>query len=146
MLAVSFLVMSLLIPATEETINRGLIMHTLIARGRIPALILSSALFAIVHNPQAILIAFLGGLFLGMQVVNCRTLWAPLITHATYNAVAVIDSECISVQWNPVEMTNSIIGTGLIASALAVVGMALSILLVMQKDTGAHERPDVARC
>lgn len=144
-LTVSFLVMSLLIPATEEAINRGLIIHTLIARGRIPALVLSSALFAIVHDPQAILVAFLGGLFLGMQVIKHRTLWAPLFTHAAYNAVAVIDSECISAQWNPVEMTDSIVGTGLIASALAVVGLALSILLVMQKETGAHERPDVSR-
>ncbi len=82
-LALSFLVMSFLVPMIEETINRGLILQSLLRRGRLFALLLSSVFFALMHDPQAIAVAFLMGLFLGTQMMNCKTLWGPLITHAT---------------------------------------------------------------
>lgn len=131
-LALSFLVMSFLVPVTEEITNRGLILQSLIHRGRILAIVLSSIWFAIVHDPQAIGVAFIIGLFLGVQMINCRTLWGPLITHATYNAVATLDWECVSIQWNPIESTPSMIGSGLIATALSIVGILSSIFLVKQ--------------
>ena len=133
-LALSFLVVSLLIPLIEEIINRGLILQSLLHRGKILAVVLSSALFAIMHDPQAIVLSFLVGLFLAVQMINYRTLWASLITHATYNAVAVLDWECISAQWNPIETTPAMIGTGLMATALAVVGASFGIFLVLRKD------------
>ena len=131
-LALSFVVVSFLIPVTEEIIHRGLILQSLLHRGRVLAIVLSSALFAIAHDPQAISVAFLGGLFLGVQMINCRVLWGPLITHATYNAVAILDSECVGAQWNPIDTTSAMVGTGILAAALAVVGIALSIILVQR--------------
>jgi len=129
-LALSFLVMSFLVPMIEEIINRGLIFQSLLRRGRLFALILSSILFALMHDPQAVAVAFLMGVFLGTQMINCKTLWGPLITHATYNAVAILGWECVRVQWNPIESTPAVMGTGSIAAALAVVGIASSIILV----------------
>ena len=131
-LALSFVVVSFLIPVTEEIIHRGLILQSLLQRGKILAIVLSSALFAIAHDPQAIVLAFLGGLFLGLQLINCRALWGPMITHATYNSMAILDSECLSTQWNPIDTTSAMVGTGLLAAALAVVGIALSIILVQR--------------
>ncbi len=133
-LALSFLVVSFLIPVIEEVINRGLILQTLIQRGKLLAIVLSAALFAIMHNPQAIAVAFTGGLILAVHMINCKTLWAPLITHASYNAVSVLDWECVSTQWNPIDTSPVMIGTGLIATALAVVGASFSIFLVLRKD------------
>ncbi len=132
-LALSFVVVSFLIPVTEEIIHRGLILQSLLHRGKILAIVLSSALFAIAHDPQAITVAFLGGLFLGVQMINSRALWGPLITHATYNALAVLDWECMSTQWNPVDTTSALVGTGLVATALAAVAISFSIFLVLQK-------------
>jgi membrane protease YdiL (CAAX protease family) len=132
-LALSFVVVSFLIPVTEEIIHRGLILQSLLHRGKILAIVLSSALFAIAHDPQAIAVAFLGGLFLGVQLINCRALWGPLITHATYNAMAILDSECVSTQWNPIDTTSAIVSTGLLGAALVVVGISLSIILVRRK-------------
>lgn len=132
-LTLSFLVASLLIPVTEELLNRGLILQTLIHKGRFVGIVLSSALFAIAHDPQAILVAFVGGLFIGVQMINCKTLWGPVITHATYNAVATVDWECMSVQWNPLVPTSAMTGAGLIATALAFVGTLFCVLLVLQK-------------
>jgi len=131
-LALSFVVVSFLIPVTEEIIHRGLILQSLLHKGKILAIVLSSALFAIAHDPQAIAVAFLGGLFLGVQMINCKTLSGPLITHATYNAVAILDSECVGAQWNPIDTTSVMVGTGLLAAALAVVGIALSSILVQR--------------
>ena len=131
-LALSFVVVSLLIPVTEEIIHRGLILQSLLHRGKILAIVLSSALFAIAHDPQAITVAFLGGLFLGTQMINCKTLWGPLITHATYNAMAILGWECVHAQWNPIESTPAVIGTGSIAAALAAMGIALSIIVVQR--------------
>ena len=93
---------------------------------------MAAALFAIAHDPQAIAVAFLGGLFLGVQMINYKTLWATLVTHATYNAMAILDSECVSTQWNPIDTRSAMVGTGLVAAALVVVGIALSIVLVQR--------------
>ncbi len=131
-LALSLVVVSFLIPVTEEIIHRGLILQSLLHRGKILAIVLSSALFAIAHDPQAIAVAFLGGLFLGVQMINYKTLWATLVTHATYNAMAILDSECVSTQWNPIDTTSAMVGTGLVAAALVVMGIALSIVLVQR--------------
>jgi membrane protease YdiL (CAAX protease family) len=133
-LALSFLVMSFLVPMIEEIINRGLILQTLLRRGRLFALILSSVLFALMHDPHAIAVAFLMGLFLGVQMINCKTLWGPLITHATYNAMAILGWECVRAQWNPIESTPAVMGTGSIAAALAVMGIALSIIVVQRNE------------
>ena len=131
-LALSLVVVSFLIPVTEEIIHRGLILQSSLHRGKILAIVLSSALFAIAHDPQAIAVAFLGGLFLGVQMINYKTLWATLVTHATYNAMAILDSECVSTQWNPIDTTSAMVGTGLVAAALVVMGIALSIVLVQR--------------
>ena len=69
-LALSFLVVSLLVPLIEETINRGLILQSLMHRGRFFAVVLSSVLFAIMHDPQAIVVSFLAGLFLAVQMME----------------------------------------------------------------------------
>ncbi len=130
-LLLSFLVVSFLIPLIEETVNRGLILPSLMHRGSIFAVVLSSALFAVMHDPQAIMVSFLGGLFLAMQMIKYKTLWAPLIMHATNNAVAVLDGECVSAQWNPIETTPAMIGTGLIETILTVVGFSACVFLVL---------------
>ena len=132
-LALSFVVVSFLIPVTEEIIHRGLILQSLLHRGKILAIVLSSALFAIAHDPQAIAVAFIGGLFLGVQLINCKTLWATLVTHATYNAMAILDSECVSIKWIPIESTPAMMGTGMTAIASAFVGISFSIFLVLRK-------------
>ncbi len=133
-LVLSFVVVSFLIPVTEEIIHRGLILQSLLHRGKILAIVLSSALFAIAHDPQAISVAFIGGLFLGVQMINYKTLWAMLVTHATYNAMAILDSECVSTRWNPIDTTSVMVGTGLVAAALGVVAMSFSIFLVLKKE------------
>lgn len=132
-LLLSLFVMSILVPVTEEVINRGLILPSLFRRGKTVAVVASSALFAVAHAPQAILASFVGGIFIGVQMINCKTLWGPLITHAIYNAVATLDSECFNARWNPIAMTPATTGTGLIAMALALISILFAICLAMDR-------------
>jgi membrane protease YdiL (CAAX protease family) len=131
-LGLSFLVATILTPIVEEVINRGLILNSLVHRGKIRAVLVSSLLFAIMHAPQAMALAFFVGIFLAVQMFNYRTFWATMITHATYNAMTVLDWECMSTQWNPITTTPSMVGTGFVASALAIVGLLFSIFLVQR--------------
>jgi len=133
-LALSFLVVSFLIPVIEEVVNRGLILQSLLHRRKVLAVVLSSVLFAIMHAPQAMILAFFVGLFLAVQMIKCKTLWAPLITHATYNAVALLDWECVGMHWNPAGATHSMIPAGLVASALVAVGLIFSMYLVVTNE------------
>ena len=130
LLALSFLVVVFLTPVIEEIINRGLILQCLMHRGKTLAVLLSAVLFAVIHAPQAMLLAFLVGLIFAVQTINYRTLWASLMTHATYNAVSVLDWKCMNTQWNPIDMTPSIIGVGLIATTVTAAGTFLAIVLV----------------
>ena len=129
-LSLSILVVAFLTPIVEEVINRGLILNSLVHRGKIRALLVSSLLFAIMHAPQAMALAFFAGIFFALQMFNYKTLWATMITHATYNVLTVMHWEFMSTQWNPVTTTPSMVGTGLLASALAIVGLLFSIFFV----------------
>jgi membrane protease YdiL (CAAX protease family) len=131
-LALSFLIGVILTPLIEETINRGLILQSLIHRGKILAIASSSFLFAIAHNPQAMLLAFLIGLFLAAQLINHKTLWAPIITHASYNAVSILDWECMSTQWNPLVPTPSMTAIGLIAATLTAFAVSFSAFTLLK--------------
>jgi membrane protease YdiL (CAAX protease family) len=141
-LALSFLVISFLTPIIEEVTNRGLILPALLHRGRFPAVVISSVLFALTHDSQAITLIFVMGLFLGLQIIKMGTLWAPMITHATYNAMTILDWECLQGKWNPIEATPAITYTGLIALSLAIASFSLSIYLVVRKSTGVRVHPD----
>ena len=140
-LALSFLVVSFLIPVIEEIVNRGLILQSLLHHGRVIAVLLTSVLFAVMHDPQAILVSFIGGLFFAALMLKYNTLWAPMIAHATYNGVAVLDWECVSGQWNPTQTTSEIPVVGIIGSAVFVVGLLSSILLIRNREHRGTEVP-----
>ena len=83
-----------LAPVAEEFMYRGVLMMTLLKQmGILGALIVSSALFAIVHlptEPQAVLPLFFLGIALGYVAYRTRSLVAPIVTHATFNALMVL--------------------------------------------------------
>jgi membrane protease YdiL (CAAX protease family) len=141
-MALSFVVLAFLTPIIEEVTNRGLILPALLHRGRFPAVVISSVLFALMHDSQAITLIFVMGVFLGIQMINMKTLWAPMLTHATYNALTILDWDCLQGKWNPIEATPAITGTGLIALSLAIASFSLSICLVVRKSTGVPVHPD----
>jgi len=96
---VALLVFGCLIPIVEEVINRGLIQSWLTPRGTWFAILISATLFAVFHAPGAIPAAFVGGLVFGVQFARTKTLWAPIITHASYDVLIVFDWRCLNGVW-----------------------------------------------
>jgi len=83
----------LLAPVVEEFLYRGVLLTALVrAVGPIAALVVSSALFAVVHvpaEPQAVPPLFFLGMALAYTAYRTRSLVAPVITHALFNGLMV---------------------------------------------------------
>ena len=132
----SIFVMSILTPLDEEIINRGLILGSLSQKDPRTAVVLSAILFAILHEPSAIPNAFIFGLFAAIQIFKYKTLWAPIITHSTYNFLTVIDWECLHASWTPEEPTTDTIFIGVIATAAGLACLSLAIWIVAYARAG----------
>jgi membrane protease YdiL (CAAX protease family) len=132
-LLLSLAVMALLTPVTEELVNRGFLLHALLPRGAMPAVVLSAALFAIMHDPQRYPTAFAVGLLLGVQALNYRTLWAPMLAHGTFNAAAILDWDCLRITWNPPASDPHLALAAGVAVPVALAGTVAALLLVSRK-------------
>ena len=91
---VAILQAGVLAPLGEEFMYRGVLMMTLVKQmGILGALVVSSALFAVVHlptEPQAVLPLFFLGVAMGYVAYRTRSLAAPVVTHAIFNVLMVV--------------------------------------------------------
>lgn len=83
-----------LAPVVEEVIFRGVLFQALRRRfGLIPGLVLSGAVFAVLHTeltePLYLLALWLLGVWLAAAFHRTGTLLVPVIGHATFNGVAI---------------------------------------------------------
>jgi len=80
-------------PLAEEFLYRGILLMTLVRHvGIVPALVVSSAVFAAAHftaEPQALLPLFFLGMALGYIAYRTRSMVAPIIAHALFNGLMV---------------------------------------------------------
>ncbi|MES2319515.1 MAG: type II CAAX endopeptidase family protein [Pseudomonadota bacterium] len=75
-------------PLCEEFIFRGLVFGGLRrSMGLAPAMLMSAALFAIVHPPASVLPVFVLGLCAAYVYERSRALLAPVLVHALYNGM-----------------------------------------------------------
>lgn len=88
---IQFLSMGVAAPIMEEVLFRGLLFRRLRTYCKFPiALILSALIFGFCHgNILQFLYAFLLGLLMGLLYEKFRTLWAPIVFHATANMFSV---------------------------------------------------------
>lgn len=101
LLLVAIPLMVAITPLFEEVINRGILLNALLHHGRTLAILASAVLFAILHPLATIPFAFLFGIAAAIQMLHFRTLWAPVITHATVNLLVEISRTCIRGTWHP---------------------------------------------
>jgi membrane protease YdiL (CAAX protease family) len=137
-MALGILVSVILIPPIEEIINRGYFLHGLLHRGKPFAVLVSSVLFAVYHNPQTIYLAFAIGIFLAVSAINSGTLWIATIAHAAYNLTSQLDWRCLHGRWNPLEVTPVMISAGAMATVLLFVSLVLACLLVSKRIIGTR--------
>jgi membrane protease YdiL (CAAX protease family) len=88
---VSVVVIALLPALTEELVVRGVLLPSLAGRiGPIPAVCLSAALFALMHDPYRYLFTLAVGLVFGALRLRSRSLWPPIVAHFTLNTLTFL--------------------------------------------------------
>jgi membrane protease YdiL (CAAX protease family) len=132
-LALSFFVVALLVPIVEEVINRGFLLHALLPKGTLVSVGVSACLFAVAHRTDTYLVALVAGLFLGVQALNSRTLWAPLLAHAAYNASAIFHWDCFQIIWNPPPSDPGLAAVTRVAAPIAILGTLTCCFLVSKR-------------
>jgi hypothetical protein len=80
-------------PVVEEFLYRGVLLSALVrGAGAIAGLVVSSVLFALVHapaEPQAVVPLFFLGMALAYAAYRTRSLVAPILAHALFNALMI---------------------------------------------------------
>ena len=91
-LAVTFLLVGVWAPVTEEVFFRGFALQGLLHRyGRVGAVILSSGLFALFHiDPALFAPTFILGLTLSWVYLRTGSIWPCIFVHGVHNTMAVI--------------------------------------------------------
>lgn len=125
--AVAILVWMVVVPLTEEFVHRGLILSAFVDKGPTIAVLVSTTIFTLTHRPDSYVWVFLFGLVFGIQYWNTKTLWLPIITHATYDALIPIDKICLQILWNPSSLKASAPLLGIVS---VVIGMACAGLIL----------------
>ena len=79
------------VPITEEFLFRGILLSTLRVRfGRIPAIVASSALFALLHDASVMLPVFVIGVCLGVVYERTQSLAVSGLVHVIHNGLQVL--------------------------------------------------------
>ncbi len=129
----------IVVPLTEEIIHRGVVQAYLYRLGSWPAILGSTGLFTLTHEPGTyVWIAILGLLF-ALQYFRSGYLWLPLITHASYNGLNVIDEHCLQIAWNPPTTDLPLLGVGSGALCALAASLGLTALLTRRQWVGRPE-------
>ena len=144
-LLLALLVTVILMPLVEEFINRGLIQSSLEYRGAVIAIPVAAALFAICHRSGSWPMTFLGGIVLGVLFWKTRSLWLSLITHATVNALILLDWRCLHGQWNPPVSSLPLWKLALPSLAAFVLAVAGIVYVLHKKIPGSMVLPGTER-
>ncbi len=131
-LGLGFLVTVLLMPAVEELVNRSYFLSFLRPRGPLVAILVSAAIFAVLHKTAFWPFAFLAGIVFGYLYWSTRSLWSSLIAHVTFNALTLLDWRCLSVQWNPTADAIPVMTPGVTALA-SLVASTIALAAVLHK-------------
>jgi membrane protease YdiL (CAAX protease family) len=118
---VSVGVIALLPAACEELLMRGVLLTSLAGwLGRTPAIFLTAAAFAVIHDPLRLLFALVLGVAFGYVRVWTASLWPSMLVHATLNTLTFVVAPLVDDPSKPYT-PEPLLGLGALA-----VGVALS--------------------
>ena len=140
-LLLGLLVMAILIPFMEETVHRGLVQSAFVHRGPLPAILVSAVIFTAFHPPSSYGWVFFMGVVLGIQFWLAGSLWATILTHATYNGLIQLDWRCLQGRWNPSPDSLPQLVPAMIALATLAAALLLVIVILRAQRTGARANP-----
>lgn len=124
-LVLGLIVMAVLPALLEELVFRGYVLRALRPYGDLFAVLVSAALFGLIHsNIQQVPFAFVVGILLGWLYVSTNNIWLPVTVHFCNNAVSVLlEYLGFSLSQFQYGMLNMLVIGGLIA--LGIVGVII---------------------
>jgi hypothetical protein len=129
-----------LLPAVlEEMVYRGYILRTLLPHGKMFAIVVSSAMFALMHgNLLQIPFAFIVGLTCGYLAVKTGKIWVAALLHFLNNFMAVV------LQYAGINLTDAQTQkvVAIAFSILGIIGLYSLIALFAGGDPGIREDKD----
>ncbi len=127
------LVATAVIPAfSEEFIFRGVIMRGLKDYGKIPAVVISSLLFALAHcNVHQFAYQFLLGLLIGFIVFETRNLWCGIFMHFCNNFLIVLLEVLTSNTESYTNLGNEIIGMAISQIFQVLLGVICLVIAII---------------
>jgi membrane protease YdiL (CAAX protease family) len=140
-LALGLFVMALLVPAIEETVHRGFLQSAFVHKGPAPAILFSSLVFTLFHPPSSYGFVFLMGTVFGIQFWVTGSLWATMISHATYNGLIQFDWRCLQGRWNPPPESLPLLLPGIVSLATLLAASMLIVVLLRCQRAGAATAP-----
>lgn len=139
--ALGFLVMTLMVPIIEELTHRSYVQTAFRDRAPVIAICLSALVFAIFHRLSSWPFALFAGLIFGVQYWKFGTVWPSLISHATVNALIQVDWRCLRGLWNPPSSKMPLWSIGVPSLLILLVAVLTIIYLLAQKSTGVLNAP-----
>ncbi len=125
-IVLQFIVMALVPAFCEEFLFRGAILTNLLPFGRVPAIIISSLLFAMMHqNAEQILYAFAAGILLGVIYERSGSIWNCFFLHLVNNFA----SFAMEIAASKLDR-NQELGWAVAETALCLVCIGCAVLLV----------------
>src|SRR5690606_26255375 len=100
---------------------------------------LSAALFAAMHDPHTYIASFLAGVVLGVQALKFHTLWAPFLTHATFNGIVIIEQRFLHFVWHPAYPDLRLALFGMITATIAIAVILVSLRPLRKSAAGTTE-------
>lgn len=140
-LATGFVAMAISVPLVEEISFRGYALSALRRRGKVTSIIVSAAVFAAFHSAHGYPVAFVAGVVLGTQYLRHGTLWPSIVTHLTFNAIALIDWRCLRGYWRPDPSVMPLIGPGIAATLLTVTAIGIVFVLIRRIEGRGNMSP-----
>lgn len=144
-LMLGLFVMAMLVPVMEETLHRGFLQSAFVPRGPVTAVLISALIFTVFHPPSYYWMVFIMGIVFGAQFWVTGSLWAPMITHATYNGLIQIDWRCLHGQWNPPPASLPQLAPGILSLTVLTASLLLIVALLCYQRAGARGGPGPGR-
>ena len=124
-LAPTLLALALAPAACEEALFRGALLRSLLPAGRTRAVLATALAFGLFHfSPYKLPATIALGALLGALAVRAGSLWAPLVAHATNNALVVL---LVRAGRESPPSPRSPTGTLLLAGAAAAMALGLAL-------------------
>ena len=140
-LSLAILAMVVLVPLVEETIHRGLLQSAFVHLGPVRSIMISALVFSVFHPPSSYFFVLPMGVILGVQFWLTRSLWATILTHASYNGLAQLDWHCLHGQWNPPPESLPQVAPGATALLVLMAMFPLMLVLLRNQRAGAPAAP-----